>query len=939
MSMSVEDATKVREGFPRPFPNIPSNVVEQFRLDGKVLVVNGAADGLGYAVAEGYAEAGGNVALWYNSNDAAIEKARLLSEQHSIKATAYKVDVSDAQQIQDALKKVLDDFGKIDVYVANAGMAISKPILEQTLEEYRKQMSVNVDGVVFSAKYAGEIFKRQGFGNFIITSSMSAHIVNVPTDQPVYNGSKAFITHFGKSLAREWREFARVNIVSPGFFDTKMGASPEALNEAYRMAVLGRQGHVKEIKGLYLYLASDASTYMTVTDHIRTLQTFKTPAKSTQSVLNLLVWKAKAMSETNPSCLLYGPGDARFEDQPVPEIEDPNDVIIKVAYTGVCGSDVHFWTEGGFARKVSDQQPLVMGHEASGIIHQVGPAVSHLKPGDRVSIEPGFSCKSCDYCKSGRYNVCQKMKFAADPPSTHGTLSRFFKIPQDFAYKLPDCISLEEAVLAEPLSVAIHGVRLADIRPGQNVIVQGAGAIGYLTAATALAYGARKVVITDIKPEKLEFAKQGLQCHIFIPESNSTPEQEASRLKQEADLNQGADVVLECTGVEISAQTGILSLAAGGVFVQIGLGKPMQSLPVHAMCEKEIVMKTCFRYGPGDFKIALGLLESGKVSVTSLISSVVPFEDAPIAWAKTMRGEGIKNLIRGASLESFHFLRSRQGPIDPKKYAERTKRILKTTPVIDGHNDLPFMLRLELKIRDYDGRFDFSNRLLGHTDLQRLRQDMVGGQFWSVYVDYDEQQKRFEDPSVSHGLSLTISRTTPIANSIPRWIVRDTLEQIDVTRRFIREHLKDLEYCGNSACALKAFRSGRIPSMIGIESGPQVGGSIASIRQMYELGAWYMTIIPNCDNALAMAASAVAAETGDEGGTLQAWEKGCQGDNWLGMMVDLSHVSHQTITFETFQMMFFQVNRNGGIIMALFLNRSFGMSNAPVGLEDASQFD
>ncbi|RKL24780.1 hypothetical protein BFJ68_g781 [Fusarium oxysporum] len=225
MSMSVEDATKVREGFPKPFPNIPNNVVEQLRLNGKVLVVNGAADGLGYSVAEGYAEAGGNVALWYNSNEAAIEKARLLSEQHGIKASAYKVDVSDSQQIQDALKAVLDDFGKIDVYVANAGMAISKPILEQTLEEYRKQMSVNV-----------------------------------------YNGSKAFITHFGKSLAREWREFARVNIVSPGFFDTKMGASPEALNEAYRMAVLGRQGHVKEIKGLYLYLASDASTYMTGSD-------------------------------------------------------------------------------------------------------------------------------------------------------------------------------------------------------------------------------------------------------------------------------------------------------------------------------------------------------------------------------------------------------------------------------------------------------------------------------------------------------------------------------------------------------------------------------------------------------------------------------------------------------------------------------------------------
>lgn len=135
-----------------------------------------------------------------------------------------------------------------------------------SLDDYKKLMSVNVDGVVHCAKYAGEVFKSQGKGNLIITSSMSAHIVNVPIDQPVYNGTKAFVTQFGKSLAREWRDFARVNIVSPGFFDTKMGAGPQALNEAYRMAVLGRQGHTKEIKGLYLYLASDASTYMTGSD-------------------------------------------------------------------------------------------------------------------------------------------------------------------------------------------------------------------------------------------------------------------------------------------------------------------------------------------------------------------------------------------------------------------------------------------------------------------------------------------------------------------------------------------------------------------------------------------------------------------------------------------------------------------------------------------------
>ncbi|OGM48995.1 L-xylulose reductase [Aspergillus bombycis] len=266
MSMTVSECTQTRDGFPRPFPDTPANVLEQFQLNGKVVVVTGAADGIGLAVSEAMAEAGAAVALWYNSNDAAVTRAEELARDHGAKTVAYKVDISNPEEVQKAVADVVRDFERIDVFVANAGMAISKPILEQTLDEYRKQMSVNVDGVVSCAKYAGEVFQRQGSGNLIITSSMSAHIVNVPTDQPVYNGSKAFVTQFGKSLAREWRDFARVNIVSPGFFDTKMGASPLAVNEAYRMAVLGRQGHVKEIKGLYLYLASDASTYMTGSD-------------------------------------------------------------------------------------------------------------------------------------------------------------------------------------------------------------------------------------------------------------------------------------------------------------------------------------------------------------------------------------------------------------------------------------------------------------------------------------------------------------------------------------------------------------------------------------------------------------------------------------------------------------------------------------------------
>ncbi|KAF4125515.1 sorbose reductase [Geosmithia morbida] len=287
MSASIEDAAVKRDGFPRPVPKTPLNVIHQFQMRGKVVVVAGAGDGIGLAVAEGMAEANADVVLLYNRNDAAIERAEEISNTHGVKASAYKVNggfthsravevdpyadtsvmpVSKAEEVGKMVADIVKDYGKIDVFVANAGIANSKGILDMSLDEYRELMSVNVDGVVYCAKYVGEVFKKQGSGNLIITSSISAHIVNVPVDQPVYNGGKAFVSHFGKSLAREWRDFARVNIVSPGFFDTRLGAGPSVVNEAYRMAVLGRQGDTKEIKGLYLYLASDASSYTTGSD-------------------------------------------------------------------------------------------------------------------------------------------------------------------------------------------------------------------------------------------------------------------------------------------------------------------------------------------------------------------------------------------------------------------------------------------------------------------------------------------------------------------------------------------------------------------------------------------------------------------------------------------------------------------------------------------------
>ncbi|KAF7562323.1 hypothetical protein G7046_g1810 [Stylonectria norvegica] len=289
--------------------------------------------------------------------------------------------------------------------------------------------------------------------------------------------------------------------------------------------------------------------------------------------------------------------------------------------------------------------------------------------------------------------------------------------------------------------------------------------------------------------------------------------------------------------------------------------------------------------------------------------------------------------VAGLAILAFPFTWVSPGeePIDPTNYALRTRRVLETTPLIDGHNDLPWLLRIELHNRIRDEKFDPNKRLLGHTDIARMRKGQVGGQFWSVYVHCDATQEHFEDPS---------------------WIVRDTLEQIDVAKRFIFQYPDVFTYCTTPSCARAAFNDGKIASMLGIEGGHQLGGSIGALRQAYDLGVRYITTTHNCDNAWATSASTVAAKgpQHDKGltsfGTAYVREM-----NRLGMMLDLSHVSHQTmrdvlsltkapIIFShsgAFSVMphlrnvpddvLRSVRKNGGIVMAVFVNRFLQMKD------------
>ncbi|KAI2089257.1 hypothetical protein LOZ36_001862 [Ophidiomyces ophidiicola] len=213
--------------------------------------------------------------------------------------------------------------------------------------------------------------------------------------------------------------------------------------------------------------------------------------------------------------------------------------------------------------------------------------------------------------------------------------------------------------------------------------------------------------------------------------------------------------------------------------------------------------------------------------------------------------------------------------LDPRDYPARARQILSTTPLIDGHNDLPYLIRLETKNQIYDHRaFPFRTGLLSHTDEKKIRAGKLGGQFWSVFVECPADPKANIDD--------------------PTWAVRDTLEQIDVAKRLVEEYNDLLQYCETAACAKAAFKSGKVGSFLGIEGGHQIGNSLGSLRQVYDLGVRYITITHNCDNAFATAASTVAAG-GKDLGLASFGHEFVDEMNRLGMLIDLSHVSHQTM--------------------------------------------
>lgn len=323
-------------------------------------------------------------------------------------------------------------------------------------------------------------------------------------------------------------------------------------------------------------------------------------------------------------------GELSLRDIDLPLEVGPDDVKIAIHTVGVCGSDVHYYTHGAIGSFVV-REPMVLGHEAAGVVTAVGANVRNLKVGDRVCMEPGVPNMNSRATKLGIYNVDPDVRFWATPP-IHGVLTPEVVHPAAFTYKLPANVSFAEGAMVEPFAVGLQAATRARITPGDVAVVIGCGPIGIMTALAALAGGCARVYISDLSAPKLAIAGQYAGIHPV----NITEKPLAQVISEETE-GWGADVVFEASGSP-RAYEGIFDVVRpGGTLVLIGMPVEPTRFDVAASIIKEARIETVFRYA-NNFDRAVNLIASGKVDLKPLISETFDFARSIEAFDRAAKG-------------------------------------------------------------------------------------------------------------------------------------------------------------------------------------------------------------------------------------------------------------------------------------------------------------
>lgn len=302
-----------------------------------------------------------------------------------------------------------------------------------------------------------------------------------------------------------------------------------------------------------------------------------------------------------------------------------NEVLIKLEYVGICGSDVHYFHDGRCG-DYAVEGDFILGHECAGTVVEVGEEVKSLKVGDRVALEPGITCGQCEFCKSGKYNLCPDVQFLATPP-VQGCYENYIAFPENMAFKLPENITTKEGALIEPLSVGMHAANQGNVKLGDSVIILGAGCIGLVTLLACKAYGATDITVVDVVPKRLEYAMK-LGATRIIDARNVDVITEVEKLTS----GEGIDKVFEAAGSAVTISQTPYLVKRGGSIILVGIS-PQETIEFNfaKIMAKEARIESVFRYR-NIYPQAIAAVSQGIIDVSGIITHEFDFDDIQEAF-------------------------------------------------------------------------------------------------------------------------------------------------------------------------------------------------------------------------------------------------------------------------------------------------------------------
>ena len=329
--------------------------------------------------------------------------------------------------------------------------------------------------------------------------------------------------------------------------------------------------------------------------------------------------------------VMLGIGKMGFEERDIPQPKD-DEVLVKLEYVGICGSDLHYYESGAIGDYIV-KPPFVLGHEPGGTVVEVGKNVTHLKVGDRVALEPGKTCGHCEFCKTGRYNLCPDVVFFATPPED-GVFHEYVAHEAGLCFKLPDNVSTMEGALIEPLAVGFHAARQGGAQAGQVAVVTGAGCIGLVSMMALKAMGVSKVYSVDVMDKRLDKALE-LGADGVINGSR----EDAVKKVMELTGGMGCDLVIETAGTEITTRQAVQMTKKGATIVLVGYSKTGEiKMPISLALDKELTFKTVFRYRH-IYPMAIDAVASGRVNLKGIVTNEFALDDIQEAMDESVNNK------------------------------------------------------------------------------------------------------------------------------------------------------------------------------------------------------------------------------------------------------------------------------------------------------------